>query len=87
MESNENEDSSFDSFVNEEDEELNLYQGIMNQKIGKKQIIMSREIKQKLNIVNKLFKEKFGKNFIQLKLESLKEFESHLKTYLFSPQS
>lgn len=87
MESKNNEDSTLDSFLGEEDEELNLYQGIMNQQIGKRQIIMDREIRNKIKIINRLFKEKFGKDFIPIKLESLKAFESGLKTYLFSPQS
>ena len=38
MESESNKDSTYDSFLCEEDEELNLYQGIMNQNIGRKKI-------------------------------------------------
>ena len=87
MESKINEDSTFDSFYDEEDEELNLYQGIMNQDIGKRHITMDREIRRKKKIINRLFKEKFGKNFIPIKLESVQAFESGLKDYLFSPQS
>ena len=87
MESKSNEDSTFDSFLYEDDEELNLYQGIMNQNISTQQIAMLKEIKTKQNIINRLFKEKFEKNFFQFKLESLKEFESGLKEYLFSPGS
>ena len=87
MESNFNEDSTYDSFLDQEDEELNLYQGIMNQKIGRRHITMDKEIRNKQKIINRLIKEKFGKNFIPIKLESLKAFESSLKTYLFSPQS
>ena len=87
MESESNKDSTYDSFLCEEDEELNLYQGIMNQNIGRKQISMSREIKNKQKIINRLFKDKFDKNFFNIKFESLKEFESSLKVYLFSPES
>ena len=87
MESKINEDSTFDSFYDEEDEELNLYQGIMNQDIGKRHITMDREIRRKKKIINRLFKEKFGKNFIPIKLESVQAFESGLKDYLFSPHS
>ena len=87
MESKINEDSTFDSFCDEEDEELNLYQGIMIQDIGKRHITMDREIRRKKKIINRLFKEKFGKNFIPIKLESVQAFESGLKDYLFSPHS
>ena len=87
MESKINEDSTFDSFCDEEDEELNLYQGIMNQDIGRRHITMDREIRRKKKIINRLFKEKFGKNFIPIKLESVQAFESGLKDYLFSPHS
>ena len=87
MESESNKDSTYDSFLCEEDEELNLYQGIMNQNIGRKQISMSKEIKNKQKIINRLFKDKFDKNFFNIKFESLKEFESSLKVYLFSPES
>ena len=87
MESKKNEDSNFDSFLYGVDEELDLYQGIMNQNIGKKHIIMSKEIRNKQKIINRLFKEKFGTNFFPIKFESLKMFESSLKTYLFSPES
>ena len=87
MESKKNEDSNFDSFLYGVDEDLDLYQGIMNQKIGKNHIIMSKEIRNKQKIISRLFKEKFGKNFFPIKLESLKMFESSLKNYLFSPQS
>ena len=88
MESKYNEDSTFDSFLHEEDEELNLYQGIMNNKnIEKKKISMSKEIKNKQNIINRLFKEKFDRNFFPFKFESIKTLESGLKTYLFSPES
>ena len=87
MESNFNEDSTYDSFLDQEDEELKLYQGIMNKKIGRRHITMDKEIRNKQKIINRLIKEKFGKNFIPIKLESLKAFESSLKTYLFSPQS
>ena len=87
MESKINEDSTFDSFYDEEDEELNLYQGIMIQDIGKRHITMDREIRRKKKIINRLFKEKFGKNFIPIKLESVQAFESGLKDYLFSPHS
>ena len=87
MESESNKDSTYDSFLCEEDEELNLYQGIMNQNIRRKQISMSREIKNKQKIINRLFKDKFDKNFFNIKFESLKEFESSLKVYLFSPES
>lgn len=87
MESESNKDSTYDSFLCEEDEELNLYHGIMNQNIGRNQISMSREIKNKQKIINKLFKDKFDKNFFNIKFESLKEFESSLKVYLFSPES
>ena len=84
MESKCNEDSTFDSFLHEEDEELNLYQGIMNnQNIEKQQISMSKEIKKKQNIINRLFKEKFDKNFFPIKFESIKALESGLKTYFF----
>ena len=87
MESKINEDSTYDSFYDEEDEELNLYQGIMIQDIGKRHITMDREIRRKKKIINRLFKEKFGKNFIPIKLESVQAFESGLKDYLFSPHS
>ena len=87
MESKINEDSTYDSFYDEEDEELNLYQGIMNQDIGRRHITMDREIRRKKKIINRLFKEKFGKNFIPIKLESVQAFESGLKDYLFSPHS
>ena len=88
MESKCNEDSSFDSFLHEKDEELDLYQGVMNnQNIERKHITISKEIKNKQNIINRLFKEKFDKNFFPFKFESIKTLESNLKTYLFSPQS
>jgi hypothetical protein len=74
MESNFNEDSTYDSFLDQEDEELNLYQGIMNQKIGRRHITMDKEIRNKQKIINRLIKEKFGKNFIPIKLESLTTF-------------
>lgn len=48
---------------------------------------MDREIRRKKKIINRLFKEKFGKNFIPIKLESVQAFESGLKDYLFSPHS
>ena len=87
MESKINEDSTYDSFYDEEDKELSLYQGIMIQDIGKRHITMDREIRRKKKIINRLFKEKFGKNFIPIKLESVQAFESGLKDYLFSPHS
>ena len=59
----------------------------MNQKIGKKTIVLSEEISKKKRIINRLFKEKFGKNFIPIKLESLKAFESLVKFFLFNPNS
>ena len=83
---NEN-DNSCDSIISEEEEEIKLYKGIMNQKISKKNIILSKEISKKKKIINRLFKERFGKHFIPIKLESLKAFENFVKFYLFSPQS
>ena len=50
MESKTNKDSNFDSFLHGVDEEFDLYQGIMNQNIGKKHIIMSKEIRNKQKI-------------------------------------
>ena len=87
MESNIKKDSNFYPFLHDEKEELKIYQGVMNQKIGKKKLIISKEIRNRLGIINRLFKEKFGENFFQIKPESLKFFESGLKKYLFSPQS
>ena len=87
MESKTDKDSNFDSFLHGVDEEFDLYQGIMNQNIGKKHIIMSKEIRNKQKIINGLFKEKFGIHFFPIKFESLKMFELSLKNYLFSPDS
>ena len=87
MESNIKKDSNFYPFLHDEKEELKIYQGVMNQKIGKKKMIISKEIGNRLRVINRLFKEKFGENFFQIKPESLKFFESGLKKYLFSPQS
>ena len=87
MESNIKKDSNFYPFLHDEKEELKIYQGVMNQKIGKKKMIISNEIGNRLRVINRLFKEKFGENFFQIKPESLKFFESGLKKYLFSPQS
>ena len=87
-ENSENEqDDSYDSILYEEESEFKLYKGIMNQKISKKNIILPREISKKQKIINKLFRDRFGKNFIPIKLESLKAFESFIKFFLFSPQS
>ena len=86
-ENNENDqDDSYDSILYEESG-IKLYNGIMNQKISKKNIILPHEISKKQKIINKLFRDRFGKNFIPIKLESLKAFESFIKFFLFSPQS
>ena len=82
-----NKDDSYDSIYFDDEEEIKLYKGIMNQKISKKNIILPYEITKKKKIVNRLFKDRFGKNFIPIKLESLKAFESFVKFYLFSPTS
>ena len=86
MENNNRKDDSYDSILAEE-EEIQLYKGLMHQKIGKKNIVLSNEISKKKKIINRLFRERFGKNFIPIKLESLKAFESFIKFFLFSPQS
>ena len=78
---------SNDSILLDNTEDVKLYKGIMNQKIGKKTIVLSEEISKKKRIINRLFKEKFGKNFIPIKLESLKAFESLVKFFLFNPNS
>ena len=80
-------DDSYDSIYFDDEEEIQLYKGIMNQKISKKNIVLSNEITKKKKIVNRLFKDRFGKNFIPIKLESLKAFESFVRFYLFSPTS
>lgn len=80
-------DDSYDSIVYDVEEEFKLYKGIMNQKIGRKNLVLSREISKKKKIINRLFRDRFGKNFIPIKLESLKAFESFVRYYLFSPQS
>ena len=87
MDSYKKKESNFDSFLYGQEEELNLYQGIMNQNIGRRKLILSSEIRKKQKLLNKFIKERFGKNFFPIKLESIKLFESNLKTYLFSPQS
>ena len=78
---------SNDSILLDNTEDIKLYKGIMNQKIGKKTIIINEEISKKKRIINRLFKDKFGKNFIPIKLESLKSFESLVKFFLFNPNS
>ena len=84
MSSKENKnEQSYDSIT----DEVILYKGVMNQKIGKKNIVLSNEISKKKKIINKLFNDRFGKNFIPIKLESLKTFETFIKFFLFSPQS
>ena len=87
MERNNENDNSCDSIISQDEEEIKLYKGIMNQKISKKNIILSKEISKKKKIINRLFKERFGNHFIPIKLESLKAFENFVKFYLFSPQS
>ena len=81
------EDDSYDSIIYDIEDDFKLYKGIMNQKISKKNIILSNEISKKKKIINRLFKDRFGKNFIPIKLESLRAFESFVRFYLFSPQS
>jgi hypothetical protein len=88
MEKTENrEDDSYDSIIYDLEDDFKLYKGIMNQKISKKNIILSNEISKKKKIINRLFKDRFGNNFIPIKLESLRAFESFVRFYLFSPQS
>ena len=88
MEKTENkEDDSYDSIIYDIEDDFKLYKGIMNQKISKKNIILSNEISKKKKIINRLFKDRFGNNFIPIKLESLRAFESFVRFYLFSPQS
>ena len=64
-----------------------IFKEILNQSSEKKHIIMSEEIKEKQKIINRLIKEKFGNNFIPIKLDSLTKFESNLKKFFFSPRS
>ena len=78
---------SNDSILLDNTEDIKLYKGIMNQKIEKKTIVINEEISKKKRIINRLFKDKFGKNFIPIKLESLKSFESLVKFFLFNPNS
>ena len=78
---------SNDSILLDKTEDIKLYKGIMNQNIGKKTIVINEEISKKKRIINRLFKDKFGKNFIPIKLESLKSFESLVKFFLFNPNS
>ena len=40
-------DDSYDSIVYDVEEEFKLYKGIMNQKIGRKNLVLSREISKK----------------------------------------
>ena len=80
-------DNSNDSILLENTEDIKLYKGIMNQKIGKKTIVINEEISKRKRIINRLFKDKFGKNFIPIKLDSLKSFESLVKFFLFNPNS
>ena len=87
MESKLNEDSNYDSFLDEGNEELNFYKGVMTQKLGRKQIYMEREIKNKKKALNRFIYERFGSDFIPIKSESLVAFELGLKEYLFSPSS
>ena len=88
MKSKDNEnDSNYDSILFDEEEEIKLYKGVMKQNISKKNIVLSREISKKKRIVNRLFKERFDKNFLPIKLESLRAFGTFVKFYLFSPQS
>ena len=87
MESKLNEDSDYDSFLDEANEELNCYKGVMTQKLGRKQIYMDREIRNKKKALNRFIIERFGNDFIPIKSESLKAFELGLKEYLFSPHS
>ena len=87
MESKLNEDSNYDSFLDEGNEELNFYKGVMTQKLGRKQIYMEREIKNKKKALNRFIYERFGSDFIPIKSESLIAFELGLKEYLFSPSS
>ena len=84
MSYNENKnDESYESVM----DDINLYKGVMVQKIAKRNVVLSNEITKKKKIINKLFKDRFGKNFLPIKLESLKCFETFMKFFLFSPQS
>ena len=51
MESNIKKDSNFYPFLHDEKEELKIYQGVMNQKIGKKKMIISKEIGNRLRVI------------------------------------
>ena len=88
MNKKEENNDSYNSIYNDDDkEEFKLYKGIMNQKIENKNIVLSNEISKNKKIINRLFKDRFGKNFIPIKLESLKAFEVFVRYYYFSPHS
>ena len=48
---------SNDSILLDNTEDIKLYKGIMNQKIGKKTIVINEEISKKKRIINRLFKD------------------------------
>ena len=74
---------SNDSILLDNTEDIKLYKGIMNQKIGKKTIVIDEEISKKKRIINRLFIQcvKFIK-LIPLWYFILKELKINLEKIL-----
>ena len=65
-----------------------LYQNFLNKNIdNNKELKLGNEIKKKKQEISTMFRNKFGRNFLNVKPESLIIFQKLFGQYLFDPDS
>ena len=65
-----------------------LYQNFLNKNIDEnKELKLGHEIKKKKHEISQMFKNKFGRNFLNVKPDSLILFQKLFGEYLFDPDS
>ena len=65
-----------------------LYQNFLNKNLeGNEKLLLGSEIKKKKHEISSMFRKKFGRNFLNVKPDSLIIFQKLFGQYLFDPES